>query len=88
MVVPTKAQLIKLQQRYGSDASIAAAVGASFRSVLSWRKKRDVPSIYFKNERRNQEIKVKSKEGWSVQRICQKYGLSTSQVYRILRRGR
>ncbi len=87
-IVPTKAMLVKLQKQHGSDTGIADAMGVSPRTVLSWRKQRGVPSIYFKNEVRNLEIKKKSADGWSVQRICRKFDLSTSQVYRILRRGR
>lgn len=87
-VVPTKAKLQQLQKQYGADSNIAEAMGVSSRTVLNWRRQRGVPSIYFKNEIRNIDIKKKNAKGWSVQRICRKFGLSASQVYRILRRGR
>lgn len=84
---PTKKKLVNLQKEFGSDAEIAYVLGVSKRTVLSWRKKHGVPSIYFKNEKRNVQILRKKKAGWSIDRIARKFELSSSQVYRILRRG-
>ncbi len=80
----TKAQLIKLQKKLKSDSAIGAQYGISRQAIHQLRKKYGIPSLKAKNADRNEKV-VKAKEsGMSGAAIAKKFGISISQVYRIL----
>lgn len=80
----TKAELIKLQKKYKTDAAIGAQFGITRQAVHQLRKKYGIPSSIADNPKRNAEIVKAYKSGVSGIELAKKYGLSISQTYRII----
>jgi DNA invertase Pin-like site-specific DNA recombinase len=85
MSIPTKTQLLKLQKRYKTDGAIGDLYGISRQAVHQWRTKYGIRSLRELTEARNYDIRKAYKNGSPVTKIANKFGLSYSQVYRILR---
>lgn len=83
----TKTDLVWLQKTLGSDTAIASNLNVCPRTVLNWRKRHGIRSIYFKNELRNMQILKLHKKGWDFERIARKVDLSGSHVRTIIRKG-
>jgi predicted DNA-binding protein YlxM (UPF0122 family) len=85
MPIPTKTQLLKLQKNYKTDGAIGELYGISRQAVHQWRKKYAIKSLRELTEARNYQIKKSFKAGVSAQKLSNKFGLSLSQVYRVLK---
>jgi DNA invertase Pin-like site-specific DNA recombinase len=81
----SKSQLIKLQNKYGTDQAIGELFGISRQAVHQLRGKYGIPYIKDKNTSRNSDIVKSFEKGASVAKIAQKCKLSVSQTYRIIR---
>ena len=80
----SKERLIELQVELKTDAKIGAVFGISRQAVHQARKKFNLSTIE-KNEIRDKEIISLYKEGKKVDNIAQKFHLSVSQTYRIIK---
>jgi transposase-like protein len=80
-----KSQLIKLQSKYVTDDAIGKLYGISRQAVHQLRNAYGIPPIEEKHKARNTEIVKLYKKGMSCVKIAQKYKLSISQTYRIIR---
>ena len=80
-----KSQLIKLQGKYITDDAIGKLYGISRQAVHQLRNKFGIPPVENKHKTRNSEIVKAYKKGTSCVKIAQKYKLSISQTYRVIR---
>jgi len=80
----TKAQLIRLQKKFKTDAAIGREFGITRQAVHQLRKKYDIQSNLIKNPQRNEDLYNMYKEGISVKKLQKHYKLSCSQTYRII----
>lgn len=80
----TKAQLIKLQNKYTTDAKIGEQFGITRQAIHQLRKKYGVDSSIVDNPERNAEIIKLYKSGKSGTALAKKFDLSISQTYRII----
>lgn len=81
----SKSQLIKLQGKYITDDAIGKLYGISRQAVHQLRNKFGIPPVEEKHKTRNSEIIKAYKKGVACVKIAQKYKLSISQTYRVIR---
>jgi DNA invertase Pin-like site-specific DNA recombinase len=81
----SKSQLIKLQKKYTTDHAIGKLFGITRQAVHQLRNKYDIPPIKEKNASRNSELVKAFNKGLSAVKIAQKFKISVSQSYRIIR---
>jgi len=81
----TKFQLATLQKEHGSDQNIGANIGITRQAVHHLRKKFGLPSLRANSGERNRIIMVAYEKGKTGIEIGQKLGMSSSQIYRIIR---
>ena len=77
-------QLLRLQNKYKTDAAIGTIFGITRQAVHQLRMKHNVPSVAERNMERNRKIKEMFNKGISSAKLAAKNGISISQVYRIL----
>ena len=80
----SKAQLIKLQKQYTTDAKIGELFGISRQAVHQLRQKYGIDSSIADNPERNAKIVKLYKAGTSGTALAKKFELSISQTYRII----
>mgnify|MGYP002749841644 CR=1 FL=1 len=80
----TKAQLIRLQKKFKTDAKIGEQYGITRQAVHQLRKKYDIESVIAKNAERNEKIISAYESGVSGTALAKKFKLSISQTYRII----
>ena len=80
----TKAQLVKLQKKFKTDAKIGEQFGITRQAVHQLRKKYEIESVIAKNAERNQKIVESYESGASGTALAKKFKLSISQTYRII----
>ena len=81
----SKSQLIKLQKKYTTDHAIGKLFGITRQAVHQLRNRYGIPAIEEKHASRNTEILKTFKKGMAAAKIAQKFDLSVSQTYRIIR---
>lgn len=80
----SKGQLIKLQKKFKTDASIGDQFGITRQAVHQLRKKYGIDSSLVHNAERNAEIITLYQTGSSGTSLAKKFKLSVSQTYRII----
>jgi hypothetical protein len=80
----SKAQLIKLQKKFKTDAAIGEQFGITRQAVHQLRKKYEIESSLADNPQRNGDIVKAYEGGASGTALAKKFGLSISQTYRII----
>ena len=80
----SKTELIKLQKKLITDEAIGEKFGVTRQAIHQLRKKLKIKSRYAKNPKRNKEIVAQYKKGVSGIKLANKFGLSISQIFRIL----
>lgn len=80
----SKAQLVKLQKKFKTDAAIGEQFGITRQAVHQLRKKFELESSLIDNPERNAEIIAAYQKGASGTTIAKKFDLSISQTYRII----
>lgn len=80
----SKAQLIKLQKKFKTDAAIGEQFGITRQAVHQLRKKHGLDSSLAENPVRNADIIDAYKAGSSGTALAKKFKLSISQTYRII----
>jgi len=80
----SKAQLIKLQKKFKTDAAIGEQFGITRQAVHQLRKKYGIESSLADNPERNAEITKLYESGTSGTALAKKFKLSISQTYRII----
>jgi predicted esterase YcpF (UPF0227 family) len=80
----TKAQLIKMQKEFKTDAKIGEQFKITRQAVHQLRKKYEIDSLIAKNSERNQKIIGSYTGGTSGTNLAKKFDLSVSQTYRII----
>jgi DNA invertase Pin-like site-specific DNA recombinase len=80
----SKAQLIKLQRKYCTDARIGKLYGITRQAVHQLRKKYRIDSSIADNPQRNAKIVKLYKSGTSGTALAKKFDLSVSQTYRVI----
>lgn len=80
----SKAQLIKLQKKFQTDAAIGEQFGITRQAVHQLRKKYEIESSLADNPQRNGDIVKAYEGGASGTALAKKFGLSISQTYRII----
>lgn len=80
----TKAQLVRLQKKFKTDAKIGDQFGITRQAVHQLRKKYGIESVIAKNAERNAKIVSAYKSGVSGTTLAKKFKLSISQTYRII----
>jgi hypothetical protein len=80
----SKAQLVKLQKKYCTDAKIGDLFGITRQAVHQLRKKYAVDSSIADNPERNAKIVKLYKAGTSGTGLAKKFELSVSQTYRVI----
>jgi len=91
MACVNKPQLQKLQNKFKVDTKIGYHLGISRQAVHQLRIKFGIKPVKDRLVARNKEIvaafkKVTTKKSVAVARLCQRYKLSISQVYRIIKK--
>jgi hypothetical protein len=81
----SSSQLLKLQKKYRTDASIGKLFGISRQAVHQLRNKYNIPPIQDKYAKRNREILDAYSKGAACTKIARTHKLTVSQVYRIIR---
>jgi DNA invertase Pin-like site-specific DNA recombinase len=80
----SKAQLVKLQKKFKTDAAIGEQFGITRQAVHQLRKKYEIDSSLADNPERNAEITGLYEAGTSGTALAKKFKLSISQTYRII----
>ena len=80
----SKAQLIKLQKKFRTDAAIGEQFGITRQAVHQLRKKYGIESSLADNPERNANIIRLYQGGSSGTALAKKFKLSISQTYRII----
>jgi Mor family transcriptional regulator len=80
----SKAQLIKLQKQYVTDAKIGEVFKISRQAVHQLRQKYGVASSIADNPERNAKLIKLYKAGASGTSLAKKFEMSMSQTYRII----
>lgn len=91
MACVNKQQLKKLQNRFKVDAAIGNHLGITRQAVQQLRIKFGIKAVQDRLVARNEDIvarfkKIKTNKTANVAKICQKYSLSISQLYRIIKK--
>lgn len=81
----SKAELVRLQKKFKTDARIGEEFGITRQAVHQLRKKYSIDSRTASNPDRNKEMVEMRESGQSVEAIAKKYKLSIPQTYRILK---
>jgi DNA invertase Pin-like site-specific DNA recombinase len=81
----SKQQLIKLQAKYKTDDAIGNLFGITRQAVHQLRNKYGICPLEDKHCERNQEISRAYKAGMPGTKLANKFRMSVSQVYRIIR---
>lgn len=81
----SKAELVRLQKKFKTDARIGEEFGITRQAVHQLRKKYGIESRTAGNPDRNREMVDLREGGQSVEAIAKKYKLSIPQTYRILK---
>ncbi|HON10846.1 MAG TPA: helix-turn-helix domain-containing protein [Chitinispirillaceae bacterium] len=81
----SKAELIRLQKKFKTDARIGEEFGITRQAVHQLRKKYGIESRTAGNPERNREMVSMRDSGHSVEAIAKKFKLSIPQTYRILK---
>jgi DNA invertase Pin-like site-specific DNA recombinase len=81
----SKAELIRLQKKFRTDARIGEEFGITRQAVHQLRKKYEIESRTAGNPDRNKEMVEMRESGQSVEAIAKKIKLSIPQTYRILK---
>lgn len=81
----SKAELIRLQKKFKTDARIGEEFGITRQAVHQLRKKYGIESRTAGNPERNKEMVSMREAGHSVEAIAKKFKLSIPQTYRILK---
>jgi len=81
----SKNQLIKLQNKYITDQAIGKLFGITRQAVHQLRNKYDIAAIEEKHASRNSDIVKAFNKGIPTVKIAQKFKISVSQTYRIIR---
>ncbi|MFP4520626.1 MAG: helix-turn-helix domain-containing protein [Fibrobacterota bacterium] len=79
-------ELIKLQKQCLTDAAIGEKFGISRQAVHQARLKLGVSSLMEKHKDRNLKIVEMYNEGIAGTNIAEKFGISVSQTYRIIKK--
>jgi DNA invertase Pin-like site-specific DNA recombinase len=80
----SKAQLVKLQKKFTTDAAIGEQFGITRQAVHQLRKKYEIESSLADNPERNADIVKAYESGISGTALAKKFKLSISQTYRII----
>ena len=80
----TKAQLVRLQKKFKTDAKIGEQFGITRQAVHQLRKIYAIESVIAKNSERNEDIIELYENGTSGTDLAKKFKLSISQTYRII----
>jgi Mor family transcriptional regulator len=80
----SKAELIKLHKKLGTDEAIGKKVGVTRQAIFWLRKKYGIESTYADNPERNAKIVALYQKGTVGTALAKKFGLSVSQTYRII----
>jgi DNA invertase Pin-like site-specific DNA recombinase len=80
----SKAELMRLQKKLGTDHAIGEKLGITRQAVFQTRRLYGMPPLPSKNEERNAKVVALSDKGVSKMAIANKFDLSLSMVYRIL----
>jgi len=81
----SKSQLIKLQGKYITDQAIGKLFSITRQAVHQLRNKYDIPAIDEKHGARNADIVKAFNKGMPAAKIAQKFKISVSQTYRVIR---
>jgi DNA invertase Pin-like site-specific DNA recombinase len=81
----SKAELVRLQKKFKTDARIGEEFGITRQAVHQLRKKYAIDSRTAANPDRNKEMVEMREGGQSVEAIAKKFKLSIPQTYRILK---
>ena len=84
----SKAELTRLQKTLKTDEAIGRKLGITRQAVHQWRKKYDIESRWSDNPARNKKMVSLYKAGKTGNQIADKFGLSLSQTYRLIGKGR
>jgi DNA invertase Pin-like site-specific DNA recombinase len=84
----SKAQLLKLQKKYKTDAAIGEQFGITRQAVHQLRKKYGIESSLAKNPERNAEIVRLYDNGTSGTALAKKYKLSILRLIVLLMKRR
>lgn len=84
----TKAELSRLQKTLKTDEAIGRKLGITRQAVHQWRKKYGVESRWDHNPERNKKMVSLYKAGKTGNEIADKFGLSLSQTYRLIGKGK
>jgi len=81
----TKSELKKLQRKFSTDNAIGETLGVSRQAVHQLRNKYGIGKVPDRNRVRDAKIKSARKKGTPVNLISERFDLSFSQVYRLLK---
>jgi DNA invertase Pin-like site-specific DNA recombinase len=84
----TKVELLKLQKKLETDEAIGKKLGITRQAVHQWRKKYGIDSRWELNPDRNKKMSALYKTGKTGSEIAKKFGLSLSQTYRLIGKGK
>jgi DNA invertase Pin-like site-specific DNA recombinase len=84
----SKVELIKLQKTLKTDERIAKKFRITRQAVQLMRKKYGIESRLADNPARNKKMRIMCKAGKTGTEIARKFGLSLSQTYRLIQRGK
>jgi hypothetical protein len=79
-----KNQLLKLQKKYHTDASIARMYNMSRQAIAQMRKRYGIAPVLHRTKERNNHIVEQYTSGKPVAAIAKKAGLTDVQIYRII----
>jgi hypothetical protein len=85
MATISKAELIRLQKKFKTDARIGEEFGITRQAIHQLRKKYGIESRTAGNTERNKEIVESRDAGQSVESLAKKFSLSIPQTYRIIK---
>lgn len=83
-VLLTKRELQSMVNQGYTDEQIGAGFEVTRQAVHQLRKKYGIPARTARNAKRNEKIVREYRNGTNGVRLAKKYGLSTSQTYRII----
>ena len=83
MKIPSKEQLLRLQNKLKTDGAIGRHYGITRQAVFMWRKKYGIRSLRELMESRNYQIKKLFQAGLSVKELVKKFKVSNSTICRI-----
>jgi hypothetical protein len=84
----SKNQLVKLQKRYHTDRAIGKLYGITRQAVHQLRAKHGLPPVADRHADRDSQIIRFYVRGVPGPKLARRFGLSLSQIYRIVRGSR